>query len=286
MTYTNTDPETDVFFGAVREGKNGMKSMYMSRKEGSNDPDDNVEIQLAPDHRTHVPKSRYGVEPLRDDKTFDNKRVVSLTIEDPDLIEWVRKLETKAVQVAVQKSEELWGKAYQEEYLRDRFFKSIIRENDQGMKPMLKVKFYVKDPSKPASEQPKPTQFFVVEKEEEPTDIFPTGRLDLRPLSEDEDPVRLIGKNTKVLPVVRFSSIWKTGSTGFGVSCQVQTAIIWPSSSKAKSIEKMNLGGAAITILKKRPHESAFQDSMAEDEDPSCLEGDDEDQFQERGEEM
>jgi len=46
----------------------------------------------------------------------------------------------------------------------------------------------------------------------------------------------------------------------------------------------MNLGGASITILKKRPHDSAFQDSMLEDEDPSCLEG--EHQFQERGEEM
>jgi len=250
-----------IHFSSVRENKtNNQKAIYMSTVEGSSDPSTRIEVQLAPSHKEFVPRSKFGVDSSMNSDPYN--RTVSLSVEDPSLLEWLKQLEDRVIQVGCEKSMDLWGKQMDEAQVRERFkpMLSCPSEDKPGYSPLLKVKMQIHNEMKSSNEQPLPTSFFVVDLDDpQSTDIFPNGRLEMHSLEyESEDPTKIICKNSKVLPLVRFS-IWKS-SIGFGISCRALNMILWPSNQATTALESMNLGGAVVTVTSKKRTYEEYED--------------------------
>lgn len=255
---SDIDPQ-ELYFGAVRDNKN-QKQVFISRKDGSSDQAHNLVFQLAPNHRDMVPRSKFGVDRLQEDNTNPYKRSVSLTMEDPNLVTFIQAIENKVIQMAVSRSAELWGREMDQALVRDRF-QSVIKPapaDQPGLKPLLKVKFNVLNPEKKADEQPQPSAFFIVEEEIAPCDEYPGGHLSC---VKTDDPVLAIEKNSKILPTIKVTQVWKSGF-GFGITCTIVDALVWPGTASRTIADNMHLDGAAITIkpAHKRQFDAAFDD--------------------------
>lgn len=253
-----------LYFGGVRDGKNQQKTIYMSRKESSNDPAHNLAFQLAPNHRDFVPRAKFGVDKLQEDNQNPWKRSISLTMEDPDLLPFLTAVEDTVVEMAVARSEELWGKGMDEAQVRDRL-QSVIKpspSDSMALKPMAKVKLNLLNPDKPVDQQPKPTMVCVVDNEIAPCEEYPKGKLEMH---QSSDPVQAIERNSRVLASVKCTSVWKSGF-GFGISLQMTHAIVWPHVSSSGVHDWMHLDGAVtvVTPAAKRTHEDAFDADLME----------------------
>lgn len=248
-SFQDIDPN-EIYFREIKSTPSGGKTCYISRHPTSSDPAYNLTFKLSPDHSWHsgmnLTRAKFGVDAPQQNSNDEFKRTISLTAEHPDLVPFLKTIEEKVINFAVQHSEEFWGKKTGEEVIRDKF-KSVLKESpdpNSELKPLVKTKILLSDPSKP--DQKNTTKVFIAKHVIPPCDEYPSGKIDLQ---ETFDPLNVIQKNSTCLAKVKVSSLWKS-PIGFGITMILSHLIVWPGDSMDTVSNVFGFGSAEVTVSK------------------------------------
>ena len=263
-TISEINPK-QLYFRDVRNNeKTGGKSCLISRHATSNDPNFNLAFQLSPSDSwwssRFLTKAKFGIDSIREDGQQDPyKRTVQFTAEDPDLVPFLRSIEESVVSMAIEKSQDLWGKKTDESVVRHAMC-SVVKDAPEGkegeLKPLVKTKIILMNPNRPAEEQKNVTKVFTAENRIAPCDEFPHGKIDLVPV---EDPLRVVTRNSPCLAKVRVSSVWKS-PVGLGISLMLTHLVVWEAPSETVQ-GALSLGGANVNVLRPiKVRDDAFEE--------------------------
>ena len=131
---TNFDTNTLVFSG-LRKNAKGGKMVYVNTVGGSK-----AQFELP------VLRSPFGLSSYTDQSSGVTSYSLDLSLEDDVLIQKIKDIETLVLDHVVKNSEELLGKRYNEEVIKQALFKSCIRESKEGKyAPTIKLKILKRD---------------------------------------------------------------------------------------------------------------------------------------------
>ena len=250
-TFHSIDPQ-QLHFRECKSNASGSKTIFISQHPTSTDPAYNFTFQLSPDDSWHtgkyLTKAKFGIDRPMEDSRDPNKRALNLTAEDPALLPWLKQVEDVVVKMATARAEELWGKPMDEALVRDKLV-SVYKEapaDKADLKPLVKTKIVLDDPSK--YEKRNVTQFFVADNVQGPTPEYPSGKIDLIPVT---DPLSIISRNSDCLAKIKVSSVWKS-PIGFGITLMVSHLVVWPASATNSPQNAFSFGDASVTVCNGR----------------------------------
>lgn len=184
----------------------GAKTVNVSTEPGSKDREHRIRFQLGSIEEPL--RAPFGVSKPKENQENTSRRDLDLSIDNDDLLDFLRKLDASNLDAAVERSTDWFKKEIAKPVLADRF-KPIVKEpNRAEYRPTAHTKMVV-------DAERNNTQIFLVSKE---TPAGPDG-----PARIDEyEPItfRDIPKGAKVMAVVETNGLW-LGSNQFGMSLNV-----------------------------------------------------------------
>jgi hypothetical protein len=133
-TFNDFDVSSLVFSG-LRKNTKGGKMVY---------------VNLAGGVKAHFElptlRSPFGLSSYTDQNSGNVSYSLDLSLEDPIVAEKVKQIESVVLEHVVKNSEELLGKKYNEDVIRQALFKSCIRDSKDGKyAPTMKLKIMMRD---------------------------------------------------------------------------------------------------------------------------------------------
>ena len=117
-------------FSGLRKNAKGGKMVYVN-VAGSNKTFFEMPVLRAP----------FGLSSYTDQKSGSVSYSLDVSLDDNDVVQKIRDIETHVLNHVVRNSEELLGRSYTEEVIKQALFKSCIRESKDGKyAPTLKLK--------------------------------------------------------------------------------------------------------------------------------------------------
>ena len=135
MKTINEFDVSSLVFSGLRKNAKGGKMVY---------------VNLAGGTKAHFEmptlRSPFGISTYTDNNTGVTSYSLDLSLEDPSVVDKIRAIENSVLDHVTSHSEELLGKKYSQEVIKDALFKSCIRESKEGKyAPTLKLKILTRD---------------------------------------------------------------------------------------------------------------------------------------------
>lgn len=184
--------------------KNGGKAVYVSTVPGSTSSDDRIRFQMSESEDRNLQTAVWGLStPLPGQDS--SRRTLELTIESPELLAFLEKLDIKNVETAFEKAQEWFPK------------KNLTMDDVKGMYVSL-----VKPPYKEGGRPTVRTKVNVGD--QAPTKVF-AARGEGSVYDQGNAEQHLI-RNAKCLAVVETTGLWFM-SRQFGMSLNVTEIMVW-----------------------------------------------------------
>jgi hypothetical protein len=182
-------------FSGMRKNTKGGKSVYM-----------NVHGATSGRVFFRVPECRspFGLGSYTDDKSGSTSYSLDISLDDPELIGKIRSIEDLVLNHVTANSDELLGKKYTTDVIRQALFKSCIKESKDGKyAPTLKLKV-----------------------------LSNNGTFDVGAYKYDKSPTTLdtLQKGQRVKTLIDFAQIWIIDNK-FGISIRLKQVMMAPNSS-------------------------------------------------------
>lgn len=192
MKMINEFDVSSLVFSGLRKNTKGGKMVY---------------VNIAGGNKAHFElptlRSPFGLSSYTDEKSGVTSYSLDLSLEDPVVVDKVREIENTVLNHVTKQSEELLGKKYNEDVIKQALFKSCIRESKDGKyAPTIKLKILTRDGK------------FVPE-------AYDSNRC-LTTLDT-------LQKGQKVKTIVDFNQIWIIDNK-FGLSVRLLQAMLFPTS--------------------------------------------------------
>ena len=215
----------------------GGKMVNVSTVPGSNDYNHRLRFQMSPDAQTDLQTALYGLSTPMAGQTDDRRRTLELSIDSPELLDFLTRLDQKNIDVATANSE-AWFKKSMDRPTVENMYNSMVRQPSSAeYKPTVRTKVKISDRTN--------TNVWVV-KEGGPGDEFQYAR------GTPAD----IGKGCRCMVIVETSGLW-FASKQFGMSLVVSDIMVWPTQRPPF----FHLGNG----IKGREVASSFQESVMMD---------------------
>lgn len=131
----NAFDANNITLSGLRKNAKGGKMLYVNVTGGSK-----VFFELP------VLRAPFGLSSFTDKDSGNVSYSLDVSLEDQDIIAKVRDIETLIIDHVTKNSEELLGRKYSEEVIKEALFKSCIRESKDGKyAPTLKLKVMHRD---------------------------------------------------------------------------------------------------------------------------------------------
>lgn len=183
------DANTLSFSGLRKNAKNG-KMIYLNVAGGGK-----VFFELP------VLRAPFGLSSFTDQKSGNISYSLDVSLEDQDTITKIRDIESLVLEHVVKNSEELLGRSYSEDVIKQALFKSCIRESKDGKyAPTLKLKVMHND------------------------GVFSVKAYDTSKRPTDLD---VLQKGQRVKTIVDFNQVWIIDNK-FGISVRLKQVMLMP----------------------------------------------------------
>lgn len=177
-------------FSGLRKNAKGGKMVYVNVL-GSNKTFFEMPVLRAP----------FGLSSYTDQKSGSVSYSLDVSLDDPDTVQKIRDIETRVLDHVVRNSEELLGRSYTEEVIKQALFKSCIRESKDGKyAPTLKLKVMHND------------------------GVFSVSAYDSNRTTVNVD---VLQKGQRVKTIVDFNQIWIIDNK-FGLSVRLKQVMMMP----------------------------------------------------------
>lgn len=220
--------------------KTGAKSVKVSTVPGSNSIEHNVRFQLGVYETGELLRAPFGVSTPMQGQEASVRRDLDLSIESDDMVAFLRALDERNLQAAVDNSMAWFKREIDKPVLRDRF------------RPL------VKDPP-PSHPEYRPTvrTKLVVDAERGNTDIFLVTKEDTsgpvpRIVNYERVSMNEIARGSKVIAIVESNGCW-IGANQFGMSLTLTSLLVWPT-RQSRGIEAFALAHAPTFGAVVPPH--------------------------------
>jgi hypothetical protein len=221
-TYREVNLDTLDYKKELKTNQNtGAKTVYMSTVPGSNDPSHKLRFQLGT--TDELLRAVYGLSiplPGQDER----RRALDLSIDNDELLDFLKKLDEKNINAAVDNSPEWFKKQMDKNTVCNNYTALVKMPNKAEYRPTVKTKVVVDSNNN--------TNIYVVRSE--------SGGAGSE-LTYTEGSINDITKGCKCLAVVEAAGLW-FAQKAFGMSLVCTHLLIWPSSQK-QGIGAFNLGG-------------------------------------------
>lgn len=197
-----------------KQNQSGGKTVGVYTVANSTDYKDRLSFQMSEDQNTNLQCAVYGVSmPLPGQE--DKRRSLELSIESESLITFLKALDERNIEAAVENSVE-WFKKPLDRNTVENMYTPLVRtptsdKADMGYKPTVRTKIKI-------AEQYNSNIWIVIAK-------------DGNDMTCERGVHQDIGKGSKCMAIVETSGLW-FASKQFGMSLAVNDIMIWPSEKK------------------------------------------------------
>ena len=215
VTYKEFDISALAYGTEVRTNKNtGAKSVDVTTCAGSNADEHKIRFQLGI-YDGELLKAPFGVSKPAPQQENSTRRDLDLSVESDTCLDFLKRLDERNLEAAVEHSMDWFRKPLDKAVLRDRF-KPIVREPTKvEYRPTARTKIVV-------DAERNNTQIFRVTKETPAAGGAP-ARIDEYVPATMAD----IQKGSKVMAIVETNGLW-LGANQFGMSLNITHLIVWP----------------------------------------------------------
>lgn len=233
LTHADFNIDALEYSREVRTNKNtGAKSVDVTTVKGSNDPAHKVRFQLGV-YSDHMMRAVFGVSKPPPGQENSNRRDIDLSIESDEVLTFLRRLDERNLQAAVDNSMDWFKKSIDKAVLRDRF-KPIVKDSAKPeYRPTAKTKLIF-------DAERNNTQIHLVTKEVPAQNGMPPRVEQYKPITMGEIP-----RGAKAVAIVEANGVW-LGANQFGMSLVLRQLIVWPT-QRTQGIEAfVGLGGTPM----------------------------------------
>ena len=202
---------------------NGAKMVFATTVPGSTQPEDRICFQMSRSaQKEHLQSCVWDLAKPMEDASNPTRRSLELSVEDPDLAEYLKALDRRNVEEATVHSE-VWFKKKMDPNVIESNYQSIFRERVQeNYSDSVRIKVNTED-------APDPTDIQVVVHQSG------EGEITCRPGSSED-----LVKGARVMALVHSSGIW-ISRYNFGMSLIAKCLLVWPV-RRCNGIQAFNLG--------------------------------------------
>lgn len=206
----------------------GAKSVYVSTCAGSfNDPQQKLRFQMG-FYPEELMRAVYGVSDPLAGQDGSKKRTLDLSIDSDELLSFLTRLDENNLTAAQHYTSEWFKRSLDQQSIRS-FYNPIVKPGREGFRPTARTKIVIDQ------ESPNKTQFFVVRKEAQQTDLQNASIEEYEPGTMHD-----IEKGCRVLPIVETPGLW-FAQNSFGMTLNCTHILIFPSRTP-RGINAFNLG--------------------------------------------
>ena len=245
MTFCTSIDVDALEYKAPTSNRSGGKVVHVSTVPGSSDWKDRIRFQMSEDDKQNLQTAIWGLStPLPGQDTA--RRTLELSIESPDLMAFLQKLDAKNLATAVSQSPEWFRKTLDADAIKQMYVHLIKEPSKADQKPTVRVKVKCGDTY--------PTNIYVV------TDTDAEGNLTYVKGTPDD-----LARNVKCLVMVESVGLWFM-SRQFGMSLTATEILVWPN-RRSTGIDAFTItGGTKLTQVAGTPpppsEEAADMDCM------------------------
>lgn len=185
------DVANNISFSGLRKNAKGGKMVYINANGGGSKVFFELPVLRAP----------FGLSSFTDQKSGSVSYSLDVSLDDPTVIAKIRELENIVLNHVVNNSEELLGRAYSIDVIKQALFKSCIRESKDGKyAPTLKLKVMHND------------------------GVFNVNAYDA---SKKTTTLDCLQKGQRVKTIVDFNQVWIIDNK-FGISVRLKQVMMMP----------------------------------------------------------
>ena len=200
-----------------QNNRSGGKVVHVSTVPGSLEWRDRIRFQMSEDQTKNLQTAVWGLSsPLPGQDA--SRRTLELTIESPDLLEFLQKLDKKNIRTAVEQSPSWFKKSVDESSVAQMYVNLVKEPSKPDAKPTVRVKVKCGE---------YPTNIYVVEDSDD-------GKLSYRKGTPED-----LTRNVKVMCMVETVGLWFM-SRQFGMSLSATELMVWPN-RRATGIDAFTL---------------------------------------------
>lgn len=214
--------------------RSGGKVVHVSTVPGSTDYKDRIRFQMSENDKLNLQEAVWGLStPLPGQDS--NRRTLELTIESPQLLTFLEKLDRNNLNTAVKQAPEWFRKSVEEDAVRNMYVPLVKPPSKPDQKPTVRVKVKCGE---------YPTNIYVV------TDTDEQGNITYsQGTSED------LTRKVKCLVMVETVGLWFM-SRQFGMSLTATQVLVWPN-RRSTGIDSFTM--STSTKLHKMPITPSLQ---------------------------
>ena len=186
--------------------RSGGKVVHVSTVAGSTDWKDRLRFQMSENDKVNLQEAVWGLStPLPGQDV--NRRTLELTIESPELLTFLDKLDKNNLSTAVKQAPEWFRKSVEEDAVRNMYVSLVKQPVKPDQKPTVRVK---------VKSGEYPTNIYVV------TDTDEDGNITYSQGTVDD-----LTRKVKCLVMVETVGLWFM-SRQFGMSLTATQILVWP----------------------------------------------------------
>lgn len=225
MTETNFCTKIDIANLEYKEpqaNRSGGKVVHVSTIRGSTEWKDRIRFQMSENETQNLQTAVWGLgTPLPGQDT--SRRTLELSIESPDLLDFLERLDENNVKKAVDNSPVWFKKSVEESAVRQMYVKMVKEPMKPGMSATVRVKVKCGD---------YPTKIYIVHDEGNGKLTYTRGTV--------ED----LARNVKCLVMADTVGLWFM-SRQFGMSLTATEILVWPN-KRATGIDAFTLTSSVL----------------------------------------